>query len=116
MKKFHFWLLGIVTGFVNGIFGSGGGILAVPMLKKAGLDPKKSHATSLAITLPLSIVSVILYGSKGSLPWSDVFPLFIPGLSGAIVGGFILKRISGTALKRTFGAILLAAGIRMFLR
>lgn len=116
MKKFHFWLLGIVTGFVNGIFGSGGGIIAVPMLKRTGLDAKKSHATSLALTLPLSIVSVILYGSKGSLPLSDVLPLFIPGLSGAAVGGLLLKKISGTALKRIFGAILLAAGIRMFLR
>ena len=43
-------LLGLVTGIANGFFGSGGGIVAAPMLKKPGPEPKKAHACSLAIT------------------------------------------------------------------
>lgn len=56
-KKLYFYILGTVTGLCNGLFGSGGGIAAVPMLQKGGVDVKKSHATSLALTLPLSVVS-----------------------------------------------------------
>ena len=57
MKKIYFYILGAVTGAVNGIFGSGGGVVAVPMLNGAGIEAKKSHATSLALTLPLSVIS-----------------------------------------------------------
>ena len=52
-KKLYFYILGAVTGICNGLFGSGGGIAAVPMLQKGGVDVKKSHATSLALTLSL---------------------------------------------------------------
>ena len=61
MGKFYFYILGIITGLANGLFGSGGGIIAVPMLKKSGLSTKEAHATSIALTLPLSIVSSIFY-------------------------------------------------------
>ena len=64
IKKFYFYILGAVTGIINGIFGSGGGIIAVPMLDKAGFEPKSSHASSIAITLPLSIVSAIFYAAE----------------------------------------------------
>lgn len=40
-KNMKMALLGLVTGIANGFFGSGGGIVAVPMLKKTGLEPKK---------------------------------------------------------------------------
>ncbi len=55
--KLYFYIVGAVTGLCNGLFGSGGGIAAVPMLQKGGVDVKNSHATSLALTLPLSVIS-----------------------------------------------------------
>lgn len=61
MGKLYFYILGLITGLANGLFGSGGGIIAVPMLKKSGITTKESHATSLALTLPLSIVSCFFY-------------------------------------------------------
>lgn len=115
MKKLYFYILGIITGFANGLFGSGGGIIAVPMLERADIDAKKSHATSIAITLPLSIVSAIIYAKDGTFEWPKVLPLIPAGLIGAIVGSFFLKRIPNTLLKRIFGLILIMSAVRMLM-
>lgn len=115
-KKLYFYILGAVTGLCNGLFGSGGGIAAVPMLQKGGVDVKKSHATSLALTLPLSIVSAFFYAYKSSFRWGDALPLIPFGLIGAAVGGVLMKKIPNTLLKRIFGVILIISGGRLLLQ
>ena len=48
-------IIGIFTGFVNGIFGSGGGTLLVPILNNiVKLEEHKSHSTALAIIIFLT--------------------------------------------------------------
>lgn len=115
-KKLYFYILGAVTGLCNGLFGSGGGIAAVPMLQKGGVDVKKSHATSLALTLPLSIVSAFFYAYKSSFRWGDALPLIPFGLVGAVIGGLLMKKIPNTLLKRIFGIILIISGGRILLQ
>ena len=109
------YILGAVSGFANGLFGSGGGIIAVPMLKKAGYDTKKAHACSLGITLPLSAVSVIFYltMSSAELDIKGSLALVPFGLAGAVLGTVLMKKISSVWLSRLFGILLIAAGWRM---
>ncbi|NLK69813.1 MAG: sulfite exporter TauE/SafE family protein [Clostridiales bacterium] len=114
MSKLYSYISGAVIGLINGIFGSGGGIIAVPMLKKNGLEVKKSHATSLAITMPLSIVSCFFYAKNGNLNFSFAIKLIPLGLIGAAIGGFIIKKIPDKILKRVFGLMLIIAGVRLF--
>lgn len=116
MGKIYFYILGIATGFANGLFGSGGGIIAVPMLKKNGMSTKESHATSIAITLPLSIVSCFFYIKNSENILSDSLRLIPFGLVGAIVGSMIMKKISPKYLKKIFGLILIISGIRLFIK
>ncbi|MCH5192693.1 MAG: sulfite exporter TauE/SafE family protein [Oscillospiraceae bacterium] len=115
MKKAYFYFLGAVTGLCNGLFGSGGGIAAVPLLKKGGTPVKKAHATSLALTLPLSVVSAFFYAYERSFRWGDALPLIPLGLAGAVVGGLLMKKISPDLLKRIFGVILIISGGRLLL-
>ena len=58
---------GALIGLLNGFFGSGGGILAVTLLQKQGLPSRQAHATSIAIILPLSLVSLAVYYLNGNL-------------------------------------------------
>ena len=46
MKQIRFLLTGSAAGFLNGLFGAGGGMVVVPMLQRDGLPPERSHATS----------------------------------------------------------------------
>ena len=114
--KLFYALLGVLTGFANGLFGSGGGMIAVPMLEKTNIGQKRSHATSLALTLPLSVVSAVFYAYEGSFDLKDALPLIPFGLIGAIIGSLLLKRIPAKPLKILFGIFLIVAGGRMILK
>lgn len=105
-------LIGAVTGIANGLFGSGGGIIAVPFLKKTGMETKKAHACSLAVTLPLSAVSILFYFGGNTVPLKSSFMLIPFGLVGALAGTALIKKISPRLLSGIFGILLIAAGIR----
>lgn len=112
-SKAYYYIVGGVTGIANGLFGSGGGMLSVPLLESTGLEAKKAHASSIAITLPLSLISTIIYSVKGHIDYSLALKFIPLGLLGAIIGSKLLKKISNKLLKKIFGVILIISGIRM---
>ena len=114
-SKVYFYIVGGITGIANGLFGSGGGMLSVPLLENTGLEAKKAHASSIAITLPLSIISTVIYSLKGHINYSLALKFIPLGVLGAIAGSWLLKRISNKILKKIFGIILIISGIRMLM-
>lgn len=116
MKRWIGIVLGFATGLLNGLFGAGGGMVAVPMLKMAGLEPKRAHATAIAITMPLSVLSGFLYLGSGALAVGDALRFIPAGILGAVVGGILLGRVPDALLRRIFGLLILIAAIRLLLR
>ncbi len=107
---------GLGIGFVNGILGAGGGMLAVPFLKKLGFTQKESHTNAIAVILPITIISATIYLYKGYVTLGDSF-IYIPsGLLGTVIGTYLLKKISPKWLKRIFGALMIYAGIRLLIK
>lgn len=109
-------IIGLVTGFANGLFGSGGGTIVVPCLQRAlGVETHKSHATAIAIILPLSIISMVVYLGKVEILWGIVLAVSIGGIAGGYVGAKLLNKISGNWLHKIFGIFMLIAAVRMML-
>ena len=107
---------GIAVGVVNGMFGAGGGMLAVPLLKKAGLNQKEAHANAIAVIVPITVVSAVAYIIKGNVKITDAL-IFLPtGIIGALLGTYCLKKLSPVWLKRIFGGFMVYAGIRLLLK
>lgn len=107
---------GLAVGIVNGLLGAGGGMIAVPLLKKLGLDQKQAHANAVAVILPITLLSAALYLIKGYVGLSDCL-IFIPGgLLGSLIGTYCLKKISSRLLKLLFGGFMIYAGVRLLLR
>ncbi len=106
---------GLFAGFFNGLFGAGGGMLAVPALELSGLEVEKSHATSIALILPLCIFSSVLYLADGRVQLSDALPYLPGGVVGAIVGSTLLCKLSPVWIKRIFGVLMMWAGVRMII-
>lgn len=107
---------GVIIGLLNGFFGSGGGILAVAMLERRGLSPQQSHATSIALILPLSIISLVVYWMHGKIQLGQGMPFLLPALLGSVVGAWGLNKISAPLLKLLFSLLILYSAIRLFLR
>ncbi len=117
MKKFKIFglnsLFGGLIGLINGFFGAGGGLLTVPLLIKNNMERKIAHANAVAVILPITVVSACLYLLKGDVTLSDSF-IFIPGgILGAILGTFIIKKISPTMIRKIFGVFMIWAGWRL---
>ncbi len=115
-EKGRFAAAGLISGILNGLFGSGGGAAAVPLLERAGLEPRRSHATSVALIFFLSISAAIGYGLAGNLNFGLALPLLPGGFLGAAAGTAILKKIDNDLLRRVFGGLLLLAAGQMLLR
>lgn len=108
--------IGFVTGLCNGIFGSGGGTILVPaMVFLLGVRENKSHATAIAVILPLSLISSYFYITNEMVDWNLTFQVAIGSTLGGYVGSRILNKFSDSTLRKIFGFSMLAAGIRMVL-
>ncbi len=103
----------MITGAANGMFGSGGGLVALPAFQRLGLETVKSHASSLATTLFLSISSAVSYAMSGNIDFSQALKYIPFGIIGAIVGAKLLVKISVKLLKIIFSCLLVYAGFRM---
>lgn len=116
MKKIIFILIGIITGFANGFFGAGGGTILVPALEKfINIDTHKSHATSIAVILPLTIISLFMYSKNIKLDWNLVIFISIGGICGGYIGARFLNKFSGKILHKIFGIFIIIASLRMIL-
>lgn len=113
-KKIKLILCGTFAGVCNGLFGSGGGTLAVPCLEKfASLEEKRAHATAISVILPLSAVSFLTYSSKINVDFAAAVTAVSGGVLGSTLGAVFLKKFSGTLLRRIFGVFILVAAFRM---
>ena len=110
-KKF-LSISGAAAGFINGLFGAGGGMVLVPMLgKKAGISEEARFPASIAIIGPICIVSLFCAG-QSQLTFGDVLPYLLGSIPGGIAAGFWGKRIPVVGLHRILGIFILWGGIR----
>ena len=106
--------IGLIAGLANGLFGAGGGSILVPALQKfMKMETKKSHATTLAVILPLSIVSAGIYIWGVEVEWKVVLFVSLGGVTGGIIGAKILNKLAAWWLNILFGLFLAAGAIRM---
>ena len=107
-------LIGIFTGFINGVFGSGGGTLLVPILNNIlKVEEHKSHATALAIIIFLSTTSSLVYISKGTFDINLTIQAAIGSIIGGVIGAKLLSKVTGKFLRIGFGIVMLIAAFRM---
>lgn len=105
---------GFLTGIVNGLFGSGGGMIAVPCMKKfQNIPQKKANATAIAIILPLTLISICIYIFKVQIPYKEVLLVSLGGFLGGIVGAKLLNKLKGRIIGIIFGIFILIGAFRM---
>jgi len=116
-EKVKLSITGLLVGFINGLLGSGGGVLVVLYLTiVAGIAQKKAQATAIAVILPLTILSSVIYAIDGCVDWPVLWKVVVGGIAGAVFGAFLLNKIKGKFSKKLFGIFLILAGLRMLFK
>ena len=114
--KIRYAIAGAAAGLANGLFGGGGGSILVPLLTNVcGLSQRQAFATSVAVILPLCVLSTGIYFVRGGLELTAALPYLIGGTIGGWLGGRWFRGIKVSWLKRAFGLLLLYGGVRCFL-
>ena len=110
-------LLAVLAGAVNGFLATGGGIILMLALSLVPTDSENAlrdrFATVIAVILPLSLISALMYDDAIDL--SAASPYILPGIIGGVVGALLLDRLSVNIVKRLFAVMVIWAGIN-FLR
>ncbi len=116
--------LGLVTGFLAGLLGVGGGMLIGPFMTlilsaqgvSADLAVKMAIATSMATIMFTSISSVRAHHQRGAVRW-DIVKGLAPGivLGGAIAGAGVFALLKGTTLAIFFALFVSFSATQMFL-
>ena len=106
-------LAGAAAGAVNGLFAAGGGMVLVPLLEKSGaFSEREIFSSSIAIILPICIVTLTVSAAGQPLPWREALP-YLPG---SVIGGLLAaiygKKIPVEWLHRLLGVMILYGGIR----
>jgi len=115
--------LGLVVGFVAGLFGVGGGLIIVPVLimllhahgLAAGMEPQLALGTSLASILFTSLSSVRAHHRHGAVEWTLVRRI-APGIVfGTLAGAVLAAQMPAMVLKVFFVVFLFYAATQMWL-
>lgn len=110
-------ITGIFAGAANGFFGAGGGMFVIPLFTRwVKLDERETYASSVAVILPLCIVSAVVYIVRGGVDFMDALPYLIGGVAGGFVGGKLFKKIPTNVLRRAFALLLIVGGARSVLK
>ena len=118
MQDFLSVASGSLVGFVLGLVGGGGSIIAVPLLLYVvGIgSPHLAIGTS-AIAVSLSALSnLVSHARKGMVKWPCALTFSVAGVAGAWGGSSLAMRVPGDQLLALFGLVMVVVGVVMALR
>ena len=112
---------GAVTGLLAGVFGVGGGAVAVPILyelfRMVGVPEEVRMplcvGTSLAIIIPTSIRSLNAHRAKGAVDMSILRVWAAPVVVGVIMGSFVARYAPADLFKAVFVLVAGVSAIRL---
>lgn len=105
---------GLTAGLASGFFGIGGGIVLIPLLTIIlKLSQHQAQGTTLAIlVLPVVLPAVIQYWRAGNIDWRLAAWVALGFVVGALASSTLVQQMPDIILKRAFGVLLLAVGVK----
>ncbi|HNS31369.1 MAG TPA: sulfite exporter TauE/SafE family protein [bacterium] len=108
-------IAGIITGFLCGMFGMGGGSILIPVTVHVfGLPMKQAIGTSLVIIIFTSVSGLINYRRCNQVDTKLAFLILPFGIAGAQAGVFLTSRLPDSLVRYAFVFVTVSLGIKMF--
>lgn len=111
---------GAVLGTVGGLFGIGGGLIAIPMLGVLfGMDQQLAQGTALVMVVPNVMLALWRYHQRNRIELRHSLPLALMGFCFAWLGSIWAVGIDARVMRIGFVAFLIALSVynltRMFM-
>ena len=102
INVFILMFLGLVVGFLSGLFGVGGGFLMTPMLILMGIPPAVAVASEANHILAASVSGFLAHMRRANVDFLMGFILLLGGVLGSIIGVFLLKYLLSIGQEKLF--------------
>jgi uncharacterized protein len=108
-------LIGVLGGFLGGLFGVGGGTIFVPLLMLLkGFDIHRAVGTSLLIIIFTALSGAVFHGRAGMVDWKAAVILGLFSVLGVWLGTKLSLKLDAVMLQRLFAVFLVAIAIKLF--
>jgi uncharacterized protein len=109
-------VLGLVGGFVSGVFGVGGSLLTVPLMTTLhAMGQATAQGMGLALVAPGTVVNLFVYGRAGNVDWVRGAALAVGGVATMPLGVAIAHRLPERVLRGFFAVMALLGAVGLFL-
>lgn len=111
MRDLGAFVIGIVIGFLGGLFGKGGSAIATPLLSLIGYPGYIAVASPLPATIPGTLIASGEYWESHLLDWEIVWWSIGVGVPATILGSLLTKYTGARPLLILTGLLVLGFGL-----
>jgi uncharacterized membrane protein YfcA len=106
---------GSLVGFILGLIGGGGSILAVPLLVYVvGVkSPHVAIGTGAIVVAVSAFANLIDHARRGHVCWPAALLFSVSGVGGAVIGSTLGKNTDGQKLLTMFGLLMIVVAVFM---
>jgi uncharacterized membrane protein YfcA len=108
--------VGVLLGFLSGLFGVGGSSVATPILRLLEVPRLVALATPLPVTLPTALVGGWTYWRRGLVNVRIALGTAAGGVPATILGSYLTAVVPGRLLMALTGLFVAAVGLRLLWR
>ncbi|MBE6598813.1 MAG: hypothetical protein E7638_05175 [Ruminococcaceae bacterium] len=109
--------MGMAAGFLNGLTGTGAGIIFLLLFRLTGGEiSKDTFAFSMSCVIPLSAFSLFTYRPPEPFSFATFAVTLLTGAVGGVAGAFLQQKLKIGILKKVFAALVIYSGINMILK
>jgi len=104
-------VLGALIGAAGGLFGIGGGLLAIPILGLFfGLDQQHAQGTAMVMVAPNVLIGLYTYAKRGKMNRRIAVALALSAVPFTYLGAHLATHVASAPLRRGFAIFLIAIG------
>ncbi len=109
--------VGVAAGLFSGLFGVGGGIVAVPLLIIwLRYEEREATGTSLLAIAITALAAVTAQAAYGNVHVDDGLLIGLPAVGGVLAGTWLQQRVPGVHVRLLFAALLVSTALLLVVR
>lgn len=105
-------IVGTILGFLSGLGIGGGSLLILWLTMALNMDPVTARGINLLFFIPSALAACFFRIRQGRLNLAKILPAILSGCIAAAIFSWLSTVVDASVLKKLFGLVLIAAGLR----